>query len=378
MLPTAKILNLNMKPLAWVVLLSAIMVMSGCGRKAQEQYEDVRPVRAVVVGRTSGTVGATYSGEIRARYESKPGFRISGKVIARLIEVGTHVGQGQPLLRLDPQDVALNVASAAAQVDAAKSRVTQNRVDLERAKQLFNKHFISQAELDQQKLSLEESESQLKSAEAQQQIAMNQREYTTLTADRAGVVTAINVEVGQVVSAGQPVLTIAADGEREVVVSIPESRVDELRNAKTMTVSLWANPGKTYTARLRELAPDTDDVTRTYAARVTVRDADAALRLGMTASVYVPDVEGVTAIRLPLTAVYNKEGQPLVWVVDPQTSQVKSRAVKLAAAQNDTVLVADGLKDGEIVVTAGVHMLHPGQKVKFVDSLGVPATGIKP
>jgi RND family efflux transporter MFP subunit len=174
------------------------------------------------------------------------------------------------------------------------------------------------------------------------------------------------------------VLTIAADGEREVIISIPESRVDELRKAKKMTVSLWANPGKTYNARLRELAPDTDEVTRTYAARVTVLDPDATLRLGMTASVHIPDVEGATTVRLPLTAVYDKEGKPLVWVVDPQTSHVVQRGVTLAAAENDTVLVADGLRDGEVVVTAGVHMLHEGQKVKVVVAPSAPVTGTAP
>jgi RND family efflux transporter MFP subunit len=186
------------------------------------------------------------------------------------------------------------------------------------------------------------------------------------------------VEVGQVVGAGQVVLTIAADGEREVVISIPEARVAELRKAKSMTVSLWANPGKPYGGKLRELAPDTDEVTRTYEAKVTVLDPDASLLLGMTASVRVPDVQGSTAVRLPMTAVYDNKGKPLVWVVDPQTSQVAQRFVTLAAAEKDTILIAEGLKDGEIVVTAGVHMLHEGQKVKIVDAPTAPAAGGRP
>lgn len=367
-----------MKAVVSLMVIVATVVMLGCKREVPEAYEDVRPVRAVTIGLTSGTVGATYSGEVRARYESKLGFRNGGKVVERLVEVGTRVRPGQPLMRQDPGDAELNVVSATAQVEAAKSRVTQNRVDLERGKRLFSKRFISQAELDREQLALDEAESQLKSAEAQLQIAVNRQEYATLAADMAGVVTAINVEVGQVVSPGQPVLTIAADGEREVVISIPESRVDELRKAKKITVSLWANPGKAYTARLRELAPDTDEVTRTYAARVTVLDPDATLRLGMTASVYVPDVEGATAVRLPLTAIYNKEGRPLVWVVDPQTSHVAPRVVTLAAAENDSVLVTDGLKDGEVVVTAGVHMLHEGQKVAIVGSPSEPVAEATP
>ena len=147
-------------------------------------------------------------------------------------------------------------------------------------------------------------------------------------------------------------------------VSIPESRVDELRGAKALQVSVWAQPGKTYPGALRELAPDADSVTRTYSARISIKGADRALRLGMTASVFSPDVEGQSAIRLPLTAIYDMEGQPLVWVVDPATSRVATRPVKLGAVQNDSVLVLGGLAGGEKVVTAGVHMLNAGQKVK--------------
>jgi RND family efflux transporter MFP subunit len=159
---------------------------------------------------------------------------------------------------------------------------------------------------------------------------------------------------------------VAADGEREVLVSIPESRVDELRHARTLQISVWAKPGKTYHGVLRELAPDSDSVTRTYSARISVKDADSALKLGMTASVFTPDIDGATAIQLPLTAIYNKDGEPLVWVVDDKTSRVATRAVKLGSARNDVVLIASGLTGGETVVTAGVHMLHAGQRVKTV------------
>jgi len=344
--------------------LGLALLTAGCGRKEEPPYEEIRPVRSIVVGVSSGSVGATYSGEILARYESKLGFQTSGRVVARLVEVGSQVKRGQVLMRLDPAQETLHVVSAVADVDAARSRVAQNKVDLERSEQLLARKFASQAEVDQQRLALTQAESQLKSAIAQQHIKQNQRDYTTLVADRAGVVTAINAEAGQVVGAGQAVVTVAADGEREVLVSIPESRVDELRRARSLRISIWALPGKTYSGALRELAPDTDSVTRTYSARISVKDADSALRLGMTASVFAPDVEGADAIRLPLTAIYDKDGQAQVWLVDSKTAQVALRAVKLGAVQNDTVLVASGLAGGEVVVTAGVHMLHPGQRVK--------------
>lgn len=357
--------------------LAAGFLAAACGQPEAPAYEDVRPVRSIVVGTSSGSVGATYSGEVLARYESKLGFQTSGRIVARLVEVGSHVKRGQPLLRLDPAQETLQVVAATADVEAAKARVAQNRIDLQRTEQLLSKQFASQAEVDQQRLALDQSESQLKAAQAQQQIRANQRGYTDLRADRDGLVTAINAETGQVVGAGQQVITVAADGEREVKISIPESRVEELRQAKSLQVSVWAQPGKTYRGALRELAPDTDSVTRTYSARVSVTDADSTLRLGMTASVLAPDVEGKTAIRLPLTAIVNQDGQARVWIVDTRTSQVDLHAIVLGAANNDSVLVAGGLKGGETVVTAGVHRLHPGQKVKQMGAAAA-AEGARP
>lgn len=361
-----------------LVALAVACLAAGCAKKHEAVHEEVRPVRATMVGASSGTIGATYSGEVQARYESKLGFQTSGRIVARLVEVGSAVKRGQPLMRLDPAQETLHVVAAEADVDAARSRVAQNRIDLQRTEQLLTRHFASQAEVDQARLALSQSESQLQAALAQQQIKVNQRGYTTLLADRDGVVTAIAAEAGQVVSPGQAVVTVAADGEREVVVSIAESRVDELRRAKSLQVSVWAQPGKSYAGSLRELAPDTDSVTRTYSARIAVKNPDAALRLGMTASVLAADVDGESAIRLPLTAIYNKNGRPLVWVLNPQTEQVGTRAVQLGAVQNDQVIVTGGLATGETVVTAGVHMLVAGQKVKTVGALTEIALKDKP
>lgn len=344
--------------------LAAIVLLNGCTRHEPEAYEEVRPARTIVAGRNAGSVGASYSGEIVARYESQMGFRTPGKVAARLVDVGSVVKRGQPLMRLDPEQEALRVVAASADVDAARSRVAQARIDLQRTEQLLARQFASRAELDQQKLALDQAEAQLRSANAQRDASANQRSYTVLTADRDGVVTTIGAETGQVVTAGQSVVTVAADGEREVAISIPESRVDELRQAKSLQVSAWAHPGRTWIGALRELAPGTDSVTRTYSARISIRDADPkVLRLGMTASVFAPDVDGVSAIRLPLTAVVDREGKRQVWVVDPKSSRVSLRSVTLGSPQDDTVIVTGGLVGGETVVSAGVHMLQPGQRV---------------
>ncbi len=323
-------------------------------------------MRTVIAGRSAGSVGSAYSGEIRARYESQLSFRTGGKIVARLVEVGAHVRQGQALLQLDPSQEQLQMAASGADADAARSRMAQARIDLQRLQQLQVRNFASAAEVDQQRLALDQAEAQLRAALARQQINSNLRGYTTLVADRDGVVSAIVAEAGQVVGAGQQVVSVAADGEREVVISIPESRVDELRNAKSLQVTVWAHPGLSWKGTLRQLSPDTDSVTRTYSARVTIEQPDPALlRLGMTASVAAPDVDGQSAIRLPLTAIVDRDKQRLVWVVNRREMRVAPRQVQLGSAQNDSVLVVDGLAGGETVVSAGVHMLQPGQRISL-------------
>ncbi len=356
--------NLNLKKAA--LAMAAASMLAGCSKTPPATYEEVRPVRTVVAGHSDGTVGAAYSGEIRARYESQLGFRTGGKIVARLVEVGSHVKRGQPLMQLDAAQESLQLAAASAEVDGARSRVAQAKVDLQRAETLLARQFASQAEVDQQRLALQQAEAQLRAAAARQQLGVNQRGYATLVADRDGVVSALHAEAGQVVAAGQAVAVVAGDGEREVTISIPESRVDELRRARTLQVTVWAHPGKSWTGSLRELAPDTDSVTRTYSARIAIAQPDPELlRLGMTASVLAPDVDGARAIRLPLTAIVDGEGKRSVWIVDAKTQRVAARPVKLGSAQNDSVLVTGGLAGGETVVTAGVHMLQPNQQVRL-------------
>jgi RND family efflux transporter MFP subunit len=370
--------KLNTTHRSTALALIAAASLAACAPAHEPAHEDVRPVRVVVAGHTAGTVGSTYSGEIRTRYESQLGFRTSGKIVARLVDVGSRVRKDQPLMRLDPTQETLQVVAAGAEADAARSRVAQAKVDVQRVEQLLARKFASQAELDHQRLALSQAEAQLRSALAHEKLNANQRGFTTLVADRDGVVSAISAEAGQVVAAGQTAVTLAADGEREVSISIPESRVDELRNARALQVAVWAHPGKTWPGTLRELAPDTDSVTRTYSARITIQQPDPALlRLGMTATVSVPNVEGSGAIRLPLTAIVDGDGDGdrQIWIVDARTSRVALRTVKLGSAQNDAVLVTDGLQDGEAVVTAGVHMLHAGQQVKLVNAAANAQSG---
>jgi membrane fusion protein, multidrug efflux system len=348
-------------------LTAVLPLLAGCSND-HVQIEDVRPVRTLTIGPPSIAAAANYSGEIKARHEAVLGFMVSGRIQQRLVEVGDSVKAGTPLLRLDPTDTALNAQAALAQVNSARSSLAQNRNDLARYEALAQKNYVGKSDLEKARLALANAEQSLKAAEANYRVAANQTGYTTLKANVDGVVTAIDADVGRVVQAGQVVIRIAEHGERELLVSVPESRVDELRNARALSVEMWADSTHRYAGRLRELAPDTDSVTRTYAARISVLDADAAVGLGMTAKLLVDLSAAGDTRKLPLTAIFDPDGAPRVWVVDPKTSRVSPRPVTLAQMQKNAVLIGSGLSDNDIVVTAGVNLLHDGQQVRVVDA----------
>jgi RND family efflux transporter MFP subunit len=354
---------------AAVTLLVATTVLAGCGQKPQVS-ESVRPVQTMTVGRAPTTIGATYSGAVTARNESNQGFRVTGTVLKRLVEVGQHVAVNQPLLQLDPANLDLNRQAAKAQLNAAHSQAAQAKVDLDRDAQLLKQDFISQAEYDRDKVNLDSATAQLQMAQSQYDQSVNQADYGTLRAAVTGIVTAIDVDVGQVVTSGKTAVTIAKDGDREVVINVPESRVEQLRNAKGLYATLWAYPKKKYRAHLRQINPDTDPSTSTYDARVTVLQPDAAMLLGMTAYVHLPEIQQGSAFTLPLTAIVEQPDGPYVWLVNPQTSTVSMRPVKVLTIQGNDALVSEGLKDREVVVTAGVNLLHAGQKVRPVGTYG--------
>ncbi|MGH8402347.1 MAG: efflux RND transporter periplasmic adaptor subunit, partial [Gammaproteobacteria bacterium] len=317
---------------AAIAILAMTMILAACGHK-QQTAEDIRPVQTLVVGQSNESVGATYSGAVTARFQSNQGFRVTGTVLKRLVEVGQHVVVGQPLLQLDPAQLDLNRQAAQAQLDAAHTQAAQAKLTLDRDAQLVKQNFISQAEYDHDKANSDTANSQLQMAQAQYGQATNQADYGTLRAAVTGIVTAINVDVGQVVSSGKAVITIAKNGDREVVINVPESRVDQLRDAKGLYVTLWANPGKEYPARLREIDPDTDPTTRTYDAHITVLKPDAAMLLGMTAYVHLPSIEEQSVYVLPLTAVVEEPAGPAVWLVDLESSIVSQHPVKLLTVQ---------------------------------------------
>nr|WP_281397244.1 efflux RND transporter periplasmic adaptor subunit [Chitinivorax tropicus] len=315
-----------------------------------------------------GTVndGASYSGEVRARYETPLGFQVGGKISARLVQVGDLVKAGQVLARIDPQDLQLGVQAMRAQLAAAKADFDKAKSDLDRYAHLLERKFISPAEFDQRRLLFDAARSRYDQARAQFNINTNQASYSELKADKDGVVTGVDAQAGQVVAPGQPIIRVARLDEKEVRVSVPESRIDELKQAGNLAITLWAEPGKQYQGKLRELAPDADPATRTYAARVSVLNPDDAVRLGMTANVIIARADAVQGVRLPLSAIFQRGQQAMVWVVDDQSLKVKAQPVTVGKYIDNDIMVTGGLANGVRVVTAGATLLFENQPVKLL------------
>lgn len=336
---------------AWTLVLAAAL-LTACS-KEPPPLAPPKLVRSLVVGAADAATARSYSGEVRARYETPLGFRVGGKITARLVDAGARVKAGQLLARLDAADAALQAAQAEANRTLAEA-------DARRFRDLRTRNFVSQAALDAK-------ETALKAADAQAGLAKNQSAYTTLAADHDGVVAVVLAEPGQVVTAGQPVLRVARDGEREVAIALPEGEVAGLAPGAEAEIGLWSAGGKTYRGRLRELAPAADPATRTYAARVTVLKPDAALALGMTASVRFAAPAAPKTPIVPLAALYQQGGDAAVWIVGAD-STVTLRKVRIAAYTDAGAAVAEGLSPGERIVAAGVHKLSAGEKVRLANA----------
>jgi len=339
--------------ISFLRVLSLVAVCAGCSEKPQAVPEPrlVNVVR-VAIGSTNNDVG--YSGEVRARYETNLSFRLAGKIVARNVEVGGLVKKGSVLARLDPEDQQLNVRTAQSQLAAAKSEYEQSKAELARYVDLYKKEFISKAEFDRWQNTYNVAKARLEQAQSQLAVTRNQTGYTELAADHAGVVTAILVEVGQVVAAGQTVMKLART----------ENRLVEMSAAREIDISLWADPSKMYRGKLREVSPSADPVTRTYAAKISVLNADPAMKLGMTANVYLRGVQRTVSVMLPATALFQDNGHAAVWIVDQATSKVKLVPVEVGEYVEDKVAVLSGLSPGDMVVRAGVHKLFAGEKVR--------------
>lgn len=345
----------------------ALLALAACGRQAQHEPEAIRPVRVVTVGAEDSTRAFEYAGEVRARHEAGLGFRVGGKILARLVDVGEAVKAGQALARLDPADLALASSAARSQETAARSQRDLARADLARFRELRARNFISQAEYDRRESALATAESAYQAARAQARQAANQERYAVLMSDSGGVVTSVQAEAGQVVAAGQPVLTVARPGEKEVAFAVPEAQRGLLEAADRLEVTLNAFPGRGWAAKLRELSPAADPVTRTFAARATILGPGDGVALGMSARIRASAGRPSARIELPLSALYARGAAPQVFLVDGQ-GIARLQTVKTGGVSAQGVIIEAGLAQGDVVVVAGASLLRPGQRVRVLET----------
>ncbi len=344
-------------------VIAMAMLLAACSEKPPV-VEDIRPVRAIQIAAAGAETVLELAGEIQPRYESRLGFRVSGKVIARQVEIGSVVKRGQVLMQIDPRDLQLSQSQANASVNAAASNLSLAKAEYERYRELRQKNFVSQAVLDAKEASYKSALANHEQSNAALNIATNQNSYANLIADADGVVTALQAEAGQVVAAGTPVVQLARTGEKEARISIPEDQVELVRQVKEMKVRIWANQSLVLRGQLRELSPVADPATRTYTAKISIPNAPPEVRLGMTATVSFITKADKNLIRLPLTALLNDKDQTSIWVIE--NGVVRTAPVQVAGVMGNEVVIASGVSAGQMIVTAGVNTLRPGQKVKVL------------
>lgn len=354
-------------PVRLLAALSLTALLAGCGdpAPAEQSGPPPRPVQVVEVALRPLDADQTFVGVIRARREIDLSFRVGGKVAQRLVEVGDRVKAGDVIARLDPKDLELQLESAEAEFAAATANLNQTSAEDSRYRTLTQRGFASNADLDRKSVAKEEAVGRLERAKRSLDLARNQHDYANLVADVDGVVISTAAEPGQVLVSGQTVARIARLDEKEAAVALPETALAAARS-DTATVTLWAEPGRAYKARLRELSPQADATSRTYAARFALEGADDTVALGMTATVALRPSIQVDVARLPLSAVFDKGLGPRVYVVDAKTKTLAARPVEVAGYTADSVLVAAGLNAGESVVTMGAQTLEPGRAVRTV------------
>jgi RND family efflux transporter MFP subunit len=357
--------RLTIAPVLGAVALFPLL--ASCNERAASAPAQLeRPVQVQRVDFTYESPAREFVGVVRARHETDLGFRVAGKVITRTINVGDTVHAGDVVARLDPRDFNLQVESAQAELTAAASNLADAAAEEARYANLKTRAAVAAADYDHKKAAKDEAQGRLERAQRSLDLARNQLDYAELKVDVDGVITATLAEPGQVVNIGQAVARLAHYGEKEALVALPETWLEEARKSDAM-VSLWANPGRNFKAHLRELSPQADPATRTYAARFTVENPDDTVALGMTATVRLARPVTDRVAKLPLSAILNRGTGPSVYVVEG-SGALTLRSVTIASFTEDAALVSAGVADGEEVVTLGVQKLEPGTRVRTVDA----------
>ncbi len=363
---------MSRRALFLVFPLTLAALLAGCG---QQQAEVQRP-RPVMVVQPQPALAQleTYPGEVRARFEPDLAFRIGGEVTKRLVDTGDQVKKGQVLAELDPKDVQLQLSAMKAQVTAAEANLSLVRSERDRYKQLLARQLVSKSQYENVENLYQSGEARLKQVKAEYNVSANQAGYAVLRAPVDGVISRRMLEVGQVVAAGQTVFSLAADGEREIVISLPEGNIGRFSVGQNVRIELWSRPGAFLAGKLREISPAADPQSRTYAARVAiVEDINEPVDLGQSAQVFVSQA-GEIPLSVPLAALTADAGQSYVWIVDPATSSLKRVAVESGPYGEEQVPILKGLRATDWIVSAGVQVLNEGVKVRPVDRDNRPVT----
>lgn len=351
------------KFLCLVLPLGLVSLLAACGQEATAPAT-IRPAMVIQPAPSSQSIDS-YPGEVRARFEPELAFRIGGKVSKRLVEEGQRVKANQPLAELDAQDVRLQLDATRAQVAAAEANLQLVRAERDRYKTLMDRQMVSRSQYDNAENLYRSGEARLKQIKAELTVADNQTSYTVLRAPQDGVVAKRLVEVGQVVAAGQTVFTLAADGEREVLISLPEQNFARFKIGQPVTVELWTQREQRFPGRIRELSPAADPRSRTFAARIAFASGKVAAELGQSARVFI-EADQAVPLAVPLSAVTSEKNSHYVWRVKADRT-LERVVVRLGAYGQESVPVLEGLAASDWIVAAGVHVLHEGEQVRPVD-----------
>jgi len=347
--------------------LCTLALLTACQRSVEVPAPEIRPVRTITVAMRDASGLVTLTGTVQAQTEIDESFRIDGRLIERTVNIGDVVKPGQLLARLDPQNEESGVQAARAQLAAANAQLVEARNNFVRMRDLVAEDAVSRSTFDQAQSLLKTAEAQVEAVQAQVNLSQNRLSYTRLFATAAGVVTARGPDPGEVVSAGRMVVQVAREGARDAVFGVSAQIKDMAPKNPDITIALTADPKVTAAGRVREVAPRADPITGTFEVRVKLLNPPATMRLGstVTASMRTP---ATTGIDIPASALVRTDGKAAVWVVDPKALTVSMRTVEVRAQDTERVQVGAGLKPGDLVVTAGVQALRPGQKVRLLET----------
>jgi multidrug efflux system membrane fusion protein len=349
---------------ATAALLAATLVLASCSEEKAETAPEIRPVKVVEIAKATNVRALEFSGSVKSRTEMNLGFRIAGKVTERLVDIGDRVRPGDVLSRVDPTDYKLAVDSAEANLAAADKAVETAKLAINRANTLFKKDAVPKAQVEQAQLAYDQAASTRIAVAAALEQAKNQLGYAELKSDRDGIVTAINADRGQVVAAGTPVLTVVAEDEKEVQIAVPENEIADFRPGKAVKARFWSDDRLVLPGEVREVSGSADPQSRTFSVRVSLPN-DPRVLIGMTATVQAETAVGADKITVPLSALSEKDGGKIVWIVDAAAATVHARQVQIADFTADGVGVTGGLEPGDLVVSAGTQFMTENLKVKL-------------